>query len=106
VTVLSANADALTAADCQTCGACCSFSAQWPRFALESEAELDQIPREFVDDERGRMRCSGNRCTALVGEVGVATSCAIYAVRPGVCRDCLPGDDACLMARQRFKLQS
>jgi len=106
VSVLSAQSDALTAADCRTCGACCSFSAQWPRFALETEAELDQIPREFVDDERGRMRCSGNRCTALVGEVGVATSCAIYAVRPDVCKDCLPGDDACLRARRRFKLQS
>ena len=39
------------------------------------------------------MRCSGNRCVALVGEVGISTACAIYAVRPHVCRPCLPGDD-------------
>ena len=92
------------AAICRTCGACCSFSPEWPRFSLEDEADLDRIPRALVDDERGRMRCDGNRCAALVGEIGVATSCAVYAVRPDVCRACLPGDDACQMARRRFNL--
>ena len=89
---------------CQACGACCSFSAEWPRFSLEDDAALELIPRMFVDDGGGRMRCDGNRCAALVGEVGVATSCAVYAVRPDVCRACLPGDDACEMARRRFNL--
>jgi Fe-S-cluster containining protein len=89
---------------CRACGACCAYSAEWPRFALESDADLARIPPAYVDDARGRMRCEGNRCTALVGEVGVATSCAVYAVRPDVCRACLPGDDACQMARRRFNL--
>jgi Fe-S-cluster containining protein len=89
---------------CQACGACCSFSADWPRFSLEDDAALARIPRAFVDDRLGRMRCKGDRCAALVGEVGVATSCAIYAVRPDVCKACVPGDDACEMARRRFKL--
>jgi uncharacterized protein len=89
---------------CQACGACCSFSAEWPRFSLEDDAALDRIPRAFVDDDQGRMRCDGDRCAALVGNVGVATSCAVYAVRPDVCRACLPGDDACEMARRRFQL--
>jgi len=52
----------------------------------------------------GRMRCEGDRCAALVGDVGIATSCAIYTVRPDVCRACVPGDDACEMARRRFGL--
>jgi uncharacterized protein len=52
------------------------------------------------------MRCHGNRCAALEGVVGVSTSCAIYAVRPDVCRACLPGDDACRRARARFGLGS
>src|SRR3981081_4001245 len=94
------DADAL----CRACGACCSFSPEWPRFSLEDDADLDRIPRAFVDDERGRMRCDGNRCTALVGDVGVSTSGAGYAVRPDVGRTCLPGDDACQMARRRFNL--
>ncbi len=89
---------------CQACGACCAFSREWPRFSLEDDAALDLIPGKFVDDSQGRMRCEGDRCSALVGDIGVAASCAVYAVRPDVCRDCLPGDDACLMARRRFNL--
>jgi uncharacterized protein len=89
---------------CQACGACCSFSHDWPRFSLEDDATLDRIPPAFIDDSLGRMRCEGDRCAALVGEVGIATSCAVYAARPDVCKACVPGDDACEMARRRFKL--
>jgi Fe-S-cluster containining protein len=94
----------LGSSNCRACGACCSFSPEWPRFSLESEASLDLIPPVYVDDAKGGMRCSGNRCAALIGDVGIATSCAVYAVRPDVCKACLPGDDACQMARQRFNL--
>jgi uncharacterized protein len=103
----SASAGALPAApayDCQTCGACCAYSYEWPRFSLEDDAALARIPDRFVDDARGRMRCEGDRCTALVGEIGVATACAVYAVRPEVCVACLPGDDECHAARRRFNL--
>lgn len=89
---------------CQACGACCAYSHEWPRFTTEDDAVLELIPREFADHSRGRMRCSGNRCSALVGEVGVATSCAVYEVRPDVCRSCEPGDEACRMARRWFGL--
>jgi len=89
---------------CQSCGACCAFSRAWPRFTLEEDAELDRIPAALVRDDQGGMRCVGDRCAALVGQIGVATSCAIYPVRPHVCRACQPGDDACRMARQRFGL--
>jgi len=92
------------AAVCRACGACCSFSPEWPRFSLEDDVALDRIPRAFVDDQQGGMRCDGDRCTALVGKVGVSTSCAVYALRPDVCRACLPGDAACKMARRRFNL--
>jgi uncharacterized protein len=91
-------------AACRACGACCSFSREWPRFSLESDAALDLIPEAFVDDGRAKMRCIGDRCAALVGHVGISTSCAVYAVRPDVCRACSPGDDACEMARRRFGL--
>jgi uncharacterized protein len=90
--------------DCQTCGACCAYSCEWPRFSLEDDAALAPIPERFVDDGRGRMRCEGDRCTALVGEIGVATACAVYAVRPEVCAACVPGDDECRAARRRFNL--
>lgn len=91
---------------CQACGACCVYSAEWPRFSLESDAALALIPPMFVDDAGAKMRCVGDRCTALEGEIGVATACAVYAVRPDVCRACLPGDDACAMARRRAGLSA
>jgi hypothetical protein len=54
---------------CRTCGACCSYSLEWPRFSLENDAVLDLIPPAFVDDEQGRMRCDGDRCIALEQKV-------------------------------------
>jgi uncharacterized protein len=97
-------ADIEASALCQSCGACCAFSSQWPRFSTETDQELDRIPPELVDAGLGRMRCQGDRCSALVGEIGKATACGIYAVRPEVCRVCVPGDDCCTMARVRFGL--
>ena len=89
---------------CQGCGACCSYSANWPRFTIEDDAALDLIPEALVNDRLSGMRCDGDRCCALTGKVGEATVCSIYAVRPEVCRTCQPGDAECSMARRRFGL--
>jgi uncharacterized protein len=89
---------------CQSCGACCSYSANWPRFTIEDDSALDLIPAKYVNERLSGMRCDGDRCSALNGDVGVTTSCAIYAVRPEVCRTCLPGDAECNMARRRHGL--
>ncbi|RJF90072.1 YkgJ family cysteine cluster protein [Oleomonas cavernae] len=90
--------------DCQACGACCAYSPEWPRFTLEDDETIARIPPAFVDDAAGRMRCDGNRCTALKGDIGKTAACSIYPVRPIVCRDCEPGDEACLMARAHHGL--
>jgi hypothetical protein len=84
---------------CQTCGACCAYSRAWPRFSLESDEEIALIPEKLIAADGSGMKCEGERCAALAGTVGDEVACAIYAVRPIVCRDCLPGDDACTMAR-------
>lgn len=89
---------------CQNCGACCSYSSNWPRFTIEDEAALDLIPGEFVNERLSGMRCIGDRCSALKGDVGRSTACGIYEVRPEVCRTCMPGDAECAMARRRFGL--
>jgi len=94
----------MTASPCQSCGACCDTSAEWPRFSLESDEVLALIPPQYVDDPNGRMRCEGNRCTALSGKVGEATACVVYAVRPEVCRTCEPGDPECDIARRQHGL--
>jgi uncharacterized protein len=90
--------------DCRTCGACCAFSRDWPRFTLETDADIARIPEALVCETASGMRCIGDRCSALIGEVGVATACSIYSVRPDVCRACEPGDDACRIARRHFFL--
>jgi uncharacterized protein len=89
---------------CQSCGACCAYSRNWPRFSTEEDAALDLIPADFVNDKQSGMRCEGDRCSALAGRVGVETSCVIYAVRPEVCRICLPGDAECNLARRKWGL--
>lgn len=73
---------------------------------MEDESDLARIPGMFVAADRSRMRCNGDRCSALAGDIGVSTSCTIYEVRPIVCRTCQPGDEECRMARQRFGLSA
>lgn len=85
--------------DCQACGACCAYSREWPRFSLESEAEIALIPPALVAQNGAGMRCEGERCAALSGEIGRQVGCTVYAARPIVCRDCQPGDEECLIAR-------
>jgi len=91
---------------CQACGACCSFARDWPRFTLEDDAAIGRIPAAFVAANGSGMSCDGDRCAALRGKVGQATACAVYDMRPNVCRDCEPGDEACNMARRRFGLSA
>jgi Fe-S-cluster containining protein len=90
--------------DCQTCGACCAYSSDWPRFSTEPDADLDLLPPQYVAPDRSGMRCEGNRCSALSGTVGKAASCLVYGLRPDVCRTCMPGDPECLTARAAFGL--
>jgi Fe-S-cluster containining protein len=89
---------------CQACGACCSYSANWPRFTTEDEPALDLIPAALVNNRLSGMRCEGDRCAALSGGIGIATACTIYALRPEVCRTCMPGDTECAMARKKHGL--
>jgi|SRR5437660_4213487 len=92
------------ASPCQTCGACCAYSRNWPRFSTEDDAALELIPAELVNETLSGMRCDGERCSALSGRIGIATSCGIYAVRPEVCRSCMPGDVECAIARRKHGL--
>ena len=48
------------------------------------------------------MRCDGDRCSALAGDIGKSVGCTIYGLRPDVCRACQPGDPECNIARARY----
>ena len=89
---------------CQSCGACCAYSRNWPRFSTEDDAALELIPAKFVNDTLSGMRCEGERCSALTGKIGASTACGIYEVRPDVCRMCQRGDADCTIARRSFGL--
>ena len=93
-----------TDSPCQSCVACCAYSENWPRFTTEDDAALDLIPASLVNERQSGMRCDGDRCSALSGRISVATSCTIYAIRPEVCRTCMPGDAECGMARRKWGL--
>lgn len=86
--------------DCQTCGACCAYQADWPRFSMETDEEIARIPEKFIASDESGMKFEGGRCTALTGELGKHVGCAVYHDRPQVCRTCMPGDDECIMARE------
>jgi Fe-S-cluster containining protein len=102
--VVTANQSSTSDSPCQACGACCAYSENWPRFSTEDDAALGLIPEKFVNAKQSGMRCEGDRCSALSGRVGVETSCVVYAVRPEVCRTCMPGDAECDMARRKWGL--
>jgi len=88
--------------DCVSCGACCAYSESWPAFIGDGDGE--GIPDELIDFDRERMLCHGNRCAALVGEIGNRAVCSVYASRPLVCREFQSGSDDCIMVRRAFKL--
>lgn len=92
------------ASPCQPCGACCAYSREWPRFTTETDAEIARIPPSLINASESGMRCEGERCAALLGRIGSATACSIYPARPEVCRTCVPGDDACAIAREHHGL--
>ncbi|WP_312224210.1 YkgJ family cysteine cluster protein [Rhizobium rhizoryzae] len=88
--------------DCQTCGACCSYSSDWPQSTTETDEALDALSAHFVTADQRGMRCESSRCSALSGTVGETTTCLVYEARPDVCRACSPGDYACTTPRLAF----
>ncbi len=90
--------------DCVSCGACCAYSKSWPAFIGDGDSA--GIPDELVDFAHERMQCHGDRCSALVGEIGIRARCRIYEKRPLVCREFQPGSEDCIMVRGSFDLHA
>ena len=97
----NSNPTSETASVCQSCGACCAYDREWPRFTIEDDEDIAHLPPHLVAADGSGMRWTGDRCAALSGEVGAHVACTVYADRPDVCRACVEGDDACNMARAR-----
>ena len=95
----------LSTGPCTDCGACCAsfrVSFYW--------SEGERLPEPMVEKVNPFMACmSGTqgpapRCVALHGTVGERVRCAVYELRPPVCRDVVPGDERCAEARRRHAL--
>ncbi len=99
----------VTAADCQSCGACCG-----PPYVANTYITLTPPDVESLSPNERRLLVRGVRrpalatamtrdgvvCAALRGRVGTHVSCSIYERRPGVCRRFAPGSRACLAMRR------
>lgn len=116
--------------DCKGCGACCAYSRDW----VEIAARDTQVPRELTEEShpelwpdvepefipRRVMRTTGpnlslpvlqsepesrgQRCVALVGEIGKGAHCSIYENRPTVCRSFERGNPICVWFLGRYSL--
>ena len=69
-------ADIATSLDhpCQSCGACCATSRDWPRFSTEDDAALDLIPEKFINARQSGMKCDGDRCSGSDRDPGADPS--------------------------------
>ena len=85
--------------DCLACGACCAFSKYWPALRPNDPGDGAEIPVAFLDVRNRRMRCVGDRCSALEGSLGLRVSCRVYEVRPQACRVFTVGGPGCRLAR-------
>lgn len=101
--------------DCQACGACCCNTERNRGAGIVEYIEVTRAKRLYrlqretlrklgFRDERGlwHLRLVGDeqRCIALEGEIGVRVACTIYPTRPAGCKNVMPGDDECMLARQ------
>lgn len=114
---------AKSSVDCLRCGLCCAF----PHYVEECvdlvEAELANLPMAFrrrhvvrtasegtyaILSKRIRMVSGPLKglyvvvCSAFRGALARKCRCGIYANRPKVCRDFVPGGDVCRQIRRHF----
>ena len=98
---------------CQRCGACCAaFRVDFDGSELTGGAYAWEggVPPGLAAPLIGRLyRMHGSdaeppRCIALVGAIGQAVACRIYAARPSPCREFEAGQPACARARRRHGL--
>jgi hypothetical protein len=90
--------------DCRACAACCREGFDSVTVAMR-EAVVWRQPDMVV--RRGHhfsLLRAGERCAALASAAPDRHTCTIYEDRPQACREVMPGDRRCLVARRRVGL--
>lgn len=105
--------------DCQSCGACCIPEYDSDHYVDMTPAEVKELTpyfrKKLVVYPYHNLSCPSiatkkeadtdhTICAAHRGRAGVRSACAIYADRPGVCREFKPGSPACRQARHEIGL--
>jgi uncharacterized protein len=96
--------------DCRLCGACCVPFHEEPGYVLLAPGEadacrwlglpvLDADGSLYLGTRPHEGRGIGRACVAFEGSVGTPSGCAVYAERPGRCRDFEMGSARCRFAR-------
>ena len=95
-------------ADCERCGACCSFDS--PTFVPLNEEDVERLGTlDVIEMHEGRphMGSRNGKCIAL-DETNGLSQCSIYDERPELCRDFHQGSSECrsvlLAARKQMVL--
>lgn len=86
----------MTAPDCLTCGACCSAGPDTVDLVPQVD---DQVPEVFRTNDGRHMRTLFGKCLALRGIPDCRVYCAIYELRPLVCRSFEAGGEGCRRIR-------
>jgi Fe-S-cluster containining protein len=95
---------------CLSCGACCASFRVSFYFGESDSVPGGSVPQQMVEvvtpflvAMRGTNQPQPH-CSALIGKVGVSSSCLIYEQRASTCREVEVGDERCITARTRHRL--
>jgi hypothetical protein len=90
--------------DCRACGACCREGFDSVTVGVREAVVWRQPAMVVRGGPRFTLLRAGSRCAALEEGAPSAYRCIIYEDRPQACRDVMPGDRRCLIARRRVGL--
>jgi len=82
-------------ADCERCGACCSFDS--PSFVPLNQGDIARLgSTDFVAIHDGQpyMGMTNGKCIALEETSGLSR-CSVYKTRPDLCREFHQGSSVC-----------
>jgi hypothetical protein len=94
------------ALDCRACGACCREGFESVTVGVREAVVWRQPDLVVRNGPRFALLRAGERCAALEEPSSGAYGCRIYQDRPQACREVMPGDRRCLVARRRVGLSA
>jgi hypothetical protein len=92
------------ALDCRACGACCREGFDTVTVGMREAVVWRQPALVVRSGPRFQLLRANQRCAALEETAPAAYRCTIYQDRPQACREVMPGDRRCLVARRRVGL--